>query len=205
MVAVIVVGLIIGAFILSRCGDKTKTQRYVVRGVVDREKTHATLENKLFETYKKHGLSIADCYRNTCGDMHRLGYVPCIPIKAYSENKSMPRDKANRYNSHTVRILQELCLQEFDMFKDIKSPSDDMVEEWVYGKFPVWSEDLKEYADTLRYRKKAKPKGSFIYHVNYGMCEVIGYTKEDTYMLRKTIDGSYITVVRYDSPGLRED
>lgn len=147
----------------------------------DMRKTNAALEQKIMDTYMKHGLSADEAFRKSYEDMIAAGYEPCIPRDAYGKNSSF----CGRGSSFDPRSYDSWLVR--DRRKDIESEilsaypgaaieeHRDEIDALVYQNFPKSESEFIFDVKRRNNRSFAEPVGTFIIYPGLGTCEVIAH------------------------------
>jgi hypothetical protein len=173
--------LIILVLFLNSSDFNKKRSREMSVYAKDGRKTNATLEQKIMDTYMKHGLSADEAFRKSYEDIIRAGFEPCIPRSAYGSNSSRcvlkhgfnPKD----FDSFLVRDRRNDFTAEWKREHPGQDPwlHRDEIEELVYKDFPgneyAYIRDIKRRA----MKAQAKPVGTFIIYPGLGTCEILAH------------------------------
>lgn len=205
MPLVFAVLIIVVVFLNAKDSNKNRTRQSAIYAKEGR-KTNAVLEQKIMDTYMKHGFSADEAFRKSYEDIMAAGYEPCIPREAYGENSSYCAGRngfaPEEYDSWLVRDRREDIIDEWKCEHPKELMLDNnAIEARVYQNFP--RNEVEYIADIKRRgkRKRAEPIGTFIIHPRLGTCEIlahnwIGNSGEGTYTLKVLKTGKVVTYVR---------
>lgn len=191
----LVIAVLIFVVILLNGKDANKNNaRRSANRAKDSRKTNAELEQRVLDTYLKHGYSFDDAFSQTYQDMIKAGYEPCIPREAYY----VTEDEDNVWSSFcsdgrarwTNGIKGRFCpgIYDSDWVKDRQIAvvrswkanhgediSSEKLDELTYTNFPTseWAHqrDLNIRANM----SKAEPVGTYVTYPGLGTCQVLGY------------------------------
>ena len=121
---------------------------------VDNQRTNAHKERDLIDKYMKQGLSVYEAHDRARRDMIDLGFVPCIPKRAYRYNSSwISEEKLNSYDS-TRSYLKRRELM------DCKSSR------------PTPSREQSEIGSAIA-EGEILGVGEYLRHLEWGICAVV--------------------------------
>lgn len=206
MPLIIAVLIIIVLFLNAKDSKKWNDRQSSIREK-DCRKTNARLEQKIMDTYMKHGYSADEAFRKSYDDMLAAGYDPCIPRSAYGKNSSYCEGKygfdPEYYDSYLVRDRRKDIREEWRR----EHPSEEMlseeeVERRVYRNFPKnnsqYIADIKRRSN----RAQAEPIGTFIIYPGLGTCEILAHnwvgdgSLGGTYTLKVLRTGQIVSYVK---------
>lgn len=219
--------LIAVAIFATRKDDKKKYDRQVAERAEASRKTNAKLEQRLFDTYLKHGYSPDDAFRQTCQDMCQAGFEPCIPRDAYLEGKSdysslctcdngwsgrnnLERFRPGAYDSTWVHQRREAITRSWKINRPGEELTSEELERLTYTNFPKNEQEYQRDINISANIFKAAPVGSFIIYPGLGTCEVLGYEWIDSgalggrYKLRVLKTGEMVTHVSIGDEKIRK-
>lgn len=173
--------LIIAVLLLNAKDFNKEQEKKSALYAKDGRKTNAALEQKIMDTYMKHGLSADEAFQKSYEDIVKAGYEPCIPRDAYGKNSSCcvlkhsfnPRD----FDSSLVRSRRKDITEEWRKLhpnEDVWEHRDE-IEKQVYEGFP---QNEYEYVYDIKrrtMRMKAEPIGTFIVYPGLGTCEILAH------------------------------
>lgn len=147
----------------------------------DGRKTNAALEQKIMDTYMKHGLSADDAHQKSYEDIIKAGYEPCIPRDAYGANSSRcilkygfnPQD----FDSWLVQDRRKDFTEEWKIAHPGENPAEhrEEIEERVYLNFPKSEFEYVRDIKTRAKRNQAEPVGTHIIYPGLGTCEILAH------------------------------
>lgn len=149
----------------------------------DRRKTNARLEQRVLDTYMKHGWSFEDAFRQSYEDMIAAGYDPCIPKNAYDKNEgsvesSSYRGNIGEYDSFLVRERRrdaERQWQQSHPGVSLTHATEEEIDALTYSNFPKTEFQYLHDLNRMSMRTQAEPVGSFIIYPGLGTCEVLAH------------------------------
>lgn len=180
-------------------------------------KTNARLEQKIMDTYMKHGYSADEAFRKSYDDMLAAGYDPCIPRNAYGSNSSNCWKPGvggyERFESHWVQQRRKAAIQEWLSKNPRELPCNvpiDEIDAIVYNDFPATERAYLHDIERLRRRGQAEPIGTFIIYPGLGTCEILAHNwigdgaAGGTYTLKVLKTGQIVTHVTIGDSKIRK-
>ena len=208
MPLIIAVLIIIVLFLNAKDSKKWNDRQSSIREK-DCRKTNARLEQKIMDTYMKHGYSADEAFRKSYDDMLAAGYDPCIPRNAYRANSSNCWEIGvggyERFESHWVKQRREAAVQEWLSKNPGELPCNapiDEIDAIVYKDFPTTERAYLHDIERLRRRGQAEPIGTFIIYPGLGTCEILAHNwigdgaAGGTYTLKVLKTGQIVSYVK---------
>lgn len=182
-----------------------------------RRKTNARLEQKIMDSYMKHGYSADEAFRKSYDDMIAMGYDPCIPRDAYKKNSSscwkLGAGGPQRFDSLWVKQRRDEAKSEWQQIHPdvhISEASPEEIDRLTYKNFPTteyaYLHDIKRSAS----KASAEPVGTFIIYPGLGTCEILAHNwigdgaAGGTYTLKVLKTGQIVTYVKIGDSKIRK-